>query len=114
MSISAEGVTFDADQMWVRLSDGRTLGMPLAWFPRLPHAGRAALEAVEVTPFGLHGAEERPENGPVDRSQRRRGRCPRALDEEVSVAGLLAGRGGEARPDGSPGGAPVSAERPAA
>ena len=40
MSISlkepmATGVTFDADNMWVELADGRTLGVPLAYFPRL-------------------------------------------------------------------------------
>jgi hypothetical protein len=28
-------VRFDEDSMWVYLSDGRTLGVPLAWFPRL-------------------------------------------------------------------------------
>jgi hypothetical protein len=50
----------------------RTLGVPLAWFPRLLLADRAALQAVEITPFGLHWE---------------------ALDEDVSVAGLLAGRG---------------------
>lgn len=72
MSISAESVSFDQDQMWVRLSDGRVLGVPLAWFPRLLRADKAALEAVEITPFGLHWE---------------------ALDEDVSVAGLLAGRG---------------------
>ena len=35
MSISAESVRFDEDQMWVGLSDGRVLGVPLAWFSRL-------------------------------------------------------------------------------
>ena len=72
MDVSATAVRFDEDAMWVTLSDGRTLGVPLAWFPRLLHASRAALEAVEVSPFGLHWA---------------------ALDENVSVEGLLAGRG---------------------
>lgn len=72
MDVSAESVAFDADVMWVSLSDGRTLGVPLAWFPRLRGASREALEAVEVSPFGLHWE---------------------ALDEDVSVAGLLAGRG---------------------
>ena len=66
MSISAESVRFDDDQMSVGLSDGRVLGVPLAWFPRLMRAERAALEAVEITPLGLHWE---------------------ALDEDVSVAG---------------------------
>jgi hypothetical protein len=30
---SAERLSFDDDQMWVTLSDGRTLGVLLAWFP---------------------------------------------------------------------------------
>ena len=58
------------------LSDGCALGVPLAWFPRLLHADRAALESVEVSPFGLHWG---------------------ALDEDVSVEGLLAGRGTSGR-----------------
>lgn len=35
MSISATDVRFDDDTMWVALDDGRTIGVPLAWFPRL-------------------------------------------------------------------------------
>jgi len=73
MSISAESVRFDDDTLWVALSDGRTIGVPLAWFPRLLHAPRAALEAVEISPLGLHWE---------------------ALDEDISIAGLLAGKGG--------------------
>ena len=38
MSTSATAVRFDEHAMWVELSDGRTLGVPLAWFPRLLHA----------------------------------------------------------------------------
>ena len=38
MSTSAKSVRFDDNSMWVELSDGRTLGIPLAWFPRLLHA----------------------------------------------------------------------------
>ncbi len=41
MSISAKSLRFDDDSMWVELSDGRTLGVPLVWFPRLLHATRA-------------------------------------------------------------------------
>ena len=76
MSISAESVRFDEDVMWVALSDGRVLGAPLAWFPRLMKAEPAAREAVEISPFGLHWP---------------------ALDEDVSVEGLLAGRGDQGR-----------------
>ena len=75
MNISAESVCFDARTMWVGLSDGRTIGVPLAWFPRLLNAGAAERDAVEMGDFGL------PWEG---------------LDEDISVAGLLAGRGDQA------------------
>lgn len=73
MSISATDVRFDADVMWVSLSDGRILGVPLAWFPRLSGAASVELEKVQITAYGLHWE---------------------ALDEDVSVPALLAGRGG--------------------
>ena len=72
MTISPESVRFDEDSFWVTLSDGRTLGIPLAWFPRLLHATPEDRTQVTLTPYGLHWE---------------------ALDEDVSVAGLLAGRG---------------------
>ena len=31
----AKQIRFDADTMWVWLADGRQLGVPLAYFPRL-------------------------------------------------------------------------------
>jgi len=70
MCISADRVRFDADTMWVHLSDGRILGVPLAWFPRLMAATPGQLAAVEISPFGLHWA---------------------ALDEDLSVPALLPG-----------------------
>jgi hypothetical protein len=72
MSISATSVRFDDDSMWVELTDGRTLGVPLAWFPRLLHATPAERKEVEISRVGLHWE---------------------ALDEDISIAGLLAGRG---------------------
>jgi hypothetical protein len=72
MSISATAVHFDEDAMWVDLSDGRTLGVPLAWFPRLLAATPAERELVTLSRTGLHWA---------------------TLDEDISVAGLLAGHG---------------------
>ena len=33
-------VRFDEDSFWVDLEDGRTLGIPLAWFPRFYMAQR--------------------------------------------------------------------------
>ena len=72
MTISPTAVRFDEHTMWVDLTDGRTIGVPLAWFPRLLNATPAEREKVELGRIGLHWEE---------------------LDEDISVAGLLAGRG---------------------
>ena len=72
MTISATAVRFDDDTMWVDLSDGRTLGVPLAWFPRLLHAAPDVRARVEISRTGLHWDD---------------------LDEDISIAGLLEGRG---------------------
>jgi len=72
MSISPEAVRFDDDSMWVDLSDGRTVGVPLAWFPRLLHASPAQREDYELSRCGMHWE---------------------TLDEDISVDGILAGRG---------------------
>ena len=69
-------LSFENDRMNVELSDGRTLGVPLEWFPRLLDASREQLEHYELSPYGLHWEE---------------------LDEDISIAGLLAGRGDETR-----------------
>jgi len=60
--------------MWVQLADGRIIGVPLAWFPRLLHASPEQRLRYEISGGGqgLHWDE---------------------LDEDISVAGLLAGRG---------------------
>jgi hypothetical protein len=72
MTISATSVRFDENAMWVDLTDGRTLGVPLAWFPRLLNATPAERECVEISRTCLHWEE---------------------LDEDISIAGLIAGRG---------------------
>ena len=72
MTISATAVRFDEHTMWVDLTDGRTLGVPLAWFPRLLQATPAQRDQVEISRTGLHWED---------------------IDEDVSIAGLLAGRG---------------------
>jgi len=76
MNTSAKSVWFDDNSMWVELVDGRTLGIPLAWFPRLLHATPEQRQKYELTVSGIHWDE---------------------LDEDVSVAGLLAGRGDATR-----------------
>lgn len=71
-SVSAKRVRFDPDSMWVDLSDGRTLGVPLAWFPRLLRGTQEQREQVQISSRGLHWE---------------------ALDEDISLVGLLAGLG---------------------
>jgi hypothetical protein len=71
-SVKATRVHFDQDSMWVDLSDGRTVGVPLAWFPRLLHATAEQREQLRISSRGLHWE---------------------ALDEDISIAGLLAGMG---------------------
>lgn len=71
-SATAKSVRFDGDSMWVELADGRVLGVPLAWFPRLLQASAAQRQNVRISARGLHWE---------------------ALDEDISIAGLLAGQG---------------------
>jgi hypothetical protein len=72
MTVSATKVSFDEHTMTVDLTDGRTLRVPLAWFPRLLSATPAQRAQVELSRLGLHWDQ---------------------LDEDISIAGLLAGRG---------------------
>jgi Protein of unknown function (DUF2442) len=71
-SANAKGVRFDEDTMWVELSDGRILGVPLAWFPRLLYGTNEQRIQVRISRHGLHWDE---------------------LDEDISIEGLLVGRG---------------------
>jgi hypothetical protein len=69
----AVDVTVTDDELMVQLEDGRTLAVPLAWYPRLLHGtkrerGRWRLIGRGV---GIHWPD---------------------LDEDISVEGLLAGR----------------------
>lgn len=65
-------VRFDEHSFWVDLDDGRTLGVPLAWFPRLLHASPDQRAGFFLSRAGIHWE---------------------ALDEDISIAGLLAGQG---------------------
>jgi hypothetical protein len=70
----ATSLRFDADTMWVHLADGRQLGVPLAYFPRLLRATPAEREKYTISGGGngLHWD---------------------ALDEDISVSALLMGIG---------------------
>ncbi len=74
MDISARPVEarFDDHMMWVDIEDGRTIGVPYAWFPRLLRATPEQRKAVFLSPSGLHWEE---------------------IDEDISIAGILAGHG---------------------
>ncbi len=78
MNTSAKSVRFDDNSMWVDLSDGRILAVPLAWFPRLLHAAPEQRLKFEISTSGLHWDE---------------------LDEDISIAGLLSGTGDLTRPE---------------
>ena len=73
-SARAKTLAFDQHTMWVELDDGRSLGVPLAWFPRLMHATPRQRENYRIgySGNGLHWD---------------------ALDEDISVEGLLKGQG---------------------
>ncbi len=72
MNALAKSVRFDDSMMWVSLADGRQLGVPLAFFPRLLQAQPEQRAAVVISGggLGLHWDE---------------------LDEDISVPALLAG-----------------------
>jgi len=61
------------DEIVVRLSDGRTLAVPIVWFPRLAAADAKSRSEIELIGGGegIHWP---------------------SVDEDISVAGLLAGR----------------------
>lgn len=70
---NAENATITDDTLSVDLSDGRTISVPLAWFPRLLHATLKERRHWRLIGkgHGIHWED---------------------IDEEISVEGLLAGR----------------------
>jgi hypothetical protein len=69
----AESVTISDDTLTVDLSDGRSISVPVAWYPRLAHASPAERRRWRLVGRGAGIHWE-------------------ALDEDISVAGLLAGK----------------------
>jgi len=74
----AKAVRFDADTMWVDLEDGRQLGVPIAYFPRLLNATPTQRENFTISGggTGIHWDD---------------------IDEDISVPALLAGIGDRTR-----------------
>ena len=72
-SVLAIGVAVTDDTLSVELTDGRTIGAPLAWYPRLAHGTRKERRSWRLIAGGrgIHWPE---------------------LDEDISVANLLAGQ----------------------
>ena len=68
----ASKIWFDNDNMWLNLSDGRQLSIPLVYFPRLHKATEQQRENYELSGggTGLHWDE---------------------IDEDISVPNLLIG-----------------------
>ena len=66
------GVSFDAERLIVDLMDGRTIAVPLAWYPRLLAATAKQRAEWEVAGggYGIHWPQ---------------------IDEDLSVEGLLRG-----------------------
>ncbi|TAN43023.1 MAG: DUF2442 domain-containing protein [Nitrospirae bacterium] len=75
----AEGVTVTDDTLSVDLNDGRTISVPLAWFPRLMYATAKERKKWKLigSGHGIHWED---------------------IDEDISVEGLLSGKpSGESR-----------------
>ena len=68
MGVSITAAEFNDGRMWLQLSDGRILGVPLACFPVLENATPEQLAGFELSPRGIHWDE---------------------LDEDLSLEGLL-------------------------
>ena len=65
-------VRFDAHRLIVDLMDGRTIAVPLAWYPRLANASAKQRENYEIAGggYGIHWPD---------------------IDEDLSAEGLLRG-----------------------
>jgi hypothetical protein len=70
---SAQNLTISEDSLTVDLVDGRTIIVPLSWYPRLWHGTPEERNTFEIIGNGtlLHWPD---------------------LDEDLSVSGILAGR----------------------
>ena len=69
---SAKDVHFTDDNLSVDLMDGRTITVPIAWYPRLLHATREQRQKWEICGggYGIHWPD---------------------IDEDLSTEGLLRG-----------------------
>ena len=68
--VRATRVVVTDDTLTVELEDGRTVSVPLVWYPRLVHGTPRERNNVEIGAFGIHWPD---------------------LDEDISIKGLLLG-----------------------
>ena len=70
---AAENITITEDTLSVDLSDGRTISVPLAWYPRLTYASLSEQNNWRLIGkgYGIHWED---------------------IDEDISIEGLLAGK----------------------
>jgi hypothetical protein len=73
--LKARAVEFTASELVVTLVDGRKIATPLDWYPRLLRASATERSNYEIMPMGIHWS---------------------AIDEDLSIAGMLRGRRQEA------------------
>lgn len=71
LEVEAMSVAVTDELLTVELVDGRTLSVPLQWYPRLWHGTPAERAKFEIGAFGIHWPD---------------------LDEDISTRGLLLGR----------------------
>jgi len=71
LQVRAIAVRVSAAELAVDLEDGRTVSVPLAWYPRLQHGTPKERQNFEISVAGIHWPD---------------------LDEDISVRGMLLGR----------------------
>jgi hypothetical protein len=69
--LKPRAVEFTASELVVTLADGRKIATPLEWYPRLLRASAAERADYEIMPLGIYWP---------------------AIDEDLSVAGMLRGQ----------------------
>jgi Protein of unknown function (DUF2442) len=69
--LKPRAVEFTASELVVTLMDGRRIATPLEWYPRLQKASAAERADYAIMPLGIHWP---------------------AIDEDLSIAGMLKGQ----------------------
>ena len=71
ITVEATDVRVTEDTLSVDLEDGRTISVPLIWYPRLANGSPEEWKNFEIGAFGIHWPD---------------------LDEDISIRGLLLGQ----------------------